>query len=241
MPIDDPRIQELIQKIGIAFALVAFAIFILHFYLLYTILLFVIAGKTGVSHRWMAFIPLLRNITLARAAAKPWWLGLIMIAIFIAGQFVGYVGLLNIPLFIFLWMGVSGNMGKSPLLGLLSILYFFIPVVGLILPLILALSKAPVGAGAGAMTMGGGMEEMDFSREPDVPDLDFDLEEEPPAAPSGGGAPEPAPGGGADEWQLPEEGAPTEEQEPDEWQLPPEGDEGESQIDSWSLEDEEQK
>lgn len=152
---------------GMTVLLVIAAVFLV-FYLFFCYCMFRIAKKLDVPAAWLAFIPVLQVWPFVKSAGKPgWWIILLLIPI--AGVFVA----------IYLWMCICENLGKNKWLGLLIV----VPVASAILPIYLAFSKS-VGGYSGGAVAGGGMSEMpDLSGEPQLPDLDFDLNE--PGPPGG--------------------------------------------------------
>ncbi len=102
------------------------------FYLLGCLGVANIAKKLGMSF-WgsfvMALIPIANLILLAQMARKPiWWIILMLIP------------LVNIIIFILVWMAISGNMNKPSWWGVIIIL---VPLVGLIFFLMLVFAEAP--------------------------------------------------------------------------------------------------
>jgi hypothetical protein len=90
-----------------------------------------IAKKLGMSF-WtsfiMAIIPIANMVLLAQMARKPiWWIVLMLIP------------LVNIVIFIIVWMAIAENMGKPSWWGVM----LFIPIVGLVFFLMLVFADAP--------------------------------------------------------------------------------------------------
>jgi hypothetical protein len=92
----------------------------------YLLCLFLIAKKLGIPAPWTAWIPIVNLWTIVTCAGRPWW-WILLLFIPIAGIFV----------YIYLWMCISENRGKSKWLGLLIL----IPTADLVLYGILAFSK----------------------------------------------------------------------------------------------------
>lgn len=79
-----------------------------------------IARKTNTENGWLAWIPIANIYLMIKIAGKPgWWLLLIL-----------FIPLVNLILFIILWMKIAEARGKPGWLGIL----FLIPIVNLILP-----------------------------------------------------------------------------------------------------------
>ncbi len=114
-------------------------------YLVYSLCLFMIAKKLDVAASWLAFIPILQIWPFVGAAGKPWWWILILF----------FVPIINLIVFIWFWMLIAENLGKSKAFGLLTaLLLMFLPVIGLIMPAILAFSKSGGTAAAGGEDYG---------------------------------------------------------------------------------------
>ena len=80
--------------------------------------LMTIANRTYTENAWMAWIPVLNIYLMVKIAEKPWWWTLIIL----------FVPILDLILYILVWMRISERLGKSPWLGVLMIL----PVVNLV-------------------------------------------------------------------------------------------------------------
>ena len=92
----------------------------------YLLCLFLIAKKLAIPAPWTAWIPVVNFWTIVTCAGKPWWWILLL-----------FIPLANIFVYIYLWMCISENRGKSKWLGLLIL----IPTADLVLYGILAFSK----------------------------------------------------------------------------------------------------
>lgn len=93
------------------------------FYAYFAICLVVIARKTDTPNGWMAWVPVLNLVLMCSLARKPgWWVVLCL------------VPLVNLVVFVALWMGIAEQRGKPAWAGLLILL----PPFSLILPLWLA-------------------------------------------------------------------------------------------------------
>jgi hypothetical protein len=208
------------------------------------VFIFLLARQREVRMPVLAFVPIFQFWTLASCARSSVVMTLLL--------FLMQVTLILMPVAHgIIFMRIAEDTGRSKVLGLL--LGLFASIVPLIW---FAFSKGS-GAAAAGSAMGGMGQVPDLSGEPQVPDLDFDLEEDD----SFGGAMEGEPfseepmgdlpempdlpdetfGGGEtvpDDWSLPQDND-HGDQSVDDWTLPQDDDEGESQTDSWSLEDEE--
>jgi len=100
-------------------------IFILAIYIYVALALQTIAKKTNTANGWWAWIPILNLILGLNIAKKPiWWIILCLIP------------LVNIIIFVVIWMGIAEARNKPSWWGILMI----VPVVGLIVPGYLAWS-----------------------------------------------------------------------------------------------------
>jgi hypothetical protein len=78
-----------------------------------------IADKTGTENSWLAWIPIANLILLLNIAKKPiWWIVLCIIPV------------VNIIIFIIVWMAVAEARGKPGWVGVLLI----VPVLGALMP-----------------------------------------------------------------------------------------------------------
>jgi len=103
--------QSLVPFVGIV-ATVVFAI-----------PLFVMGQKANFRHAWFAFVPVLNLILMLDLAGKElWWLFLICIPV------------MNIVIYVLVWMGIAESMGKPDWFGVLML----IPGVNCILPYYIA-------------------------------------------------------------------------------------------------------
>jgi hypothetical protein len=95
------------------------------FYVYVALALMTIAKKTNTPNAWLAWIPIINVILMLNIAKKPlWWFILCLIP------------LVNIVIFIILWMAIAEARGKPSWWGILII----IPLVNLIVPGYLAWS-----------------------------------------------------------------------------------------------------
>jgi hypothetical protein len=83
----------------------------------------VLARKTVTESPWMAWVPVLNLILMCRIGQQPAWL-----------VFLFFVPLVNIVMFVVVWMAIARVRGKSPALGFLMV----VPLVNFFVPLILA-------------------------------------------------------------------------------------------------------
>ena len=84
-----------------------------------------VAKKTKTENPWMAWIPIVNIILMLNIAKKPlWWIVLCLIP------------LVNIVIFIIIWMGIAEARGKPNWWGILMI----VPFINLIVPGYLAWS-----------------------------------------------------------------------------------------------------
>ena len=84
-----------------------------------------IANKTNTENGWMAWIPIINVILMLNIARKPiWWILLCLIP------------LVNIIIFIIIWMGIAEARNKPNWWGILLI----VPIVSIIVPGYLAWS-----------------------------------------------------------------------------------------------------
>jgi len=106
------------------FILIACIIFLV-MYVYVALALQTIATKTNTENAWLAWIPVVNIILMCNIAKKPvWWIILCLIP------------LVNIVIFVMLWMGIAEARGKPNWWGILMI----VPVVSLIVPGYLAWS-----------------------------------------------------------------------------------------------------
>jgi len=95
------------------------------FYIYVALALQTIAQKTNTENGWLAWIPIVNIVLMCNIAKKPvWWIILCLIP------------LVNIVIFIILWMGIAEARNKPSWWGILMI----VPVVSLIVPGYLAWS-----------------------------------------------------------------------------------------------------
>ena len=85
----------------------------------------VIAGKTGTSDAWMAWVPVLNVYLMCRIAGKPgWWVVLF------------FIPFVNIVMTVLVWMGIAEARHKPAWLGVLML----VPIANIVLPAHLAFS-----------------------------------------------------------------------------------------------------
>ncbi len=118
------------QKIDMQQMIRTFTSVILFFlilgYLYFSLCLYQIARKLGISGAWMAWVPIFQILTLLASASKPgWWIILF------------FVPVVNLFIQIYIWMCVSENLGRNMWLGLLML----VPVVNIVYLGMLAFSK----------------------------------------------------------------------------------------------------
>lgn len=102
-----------------------FCVILLATYVYVSLALMTIAEKTNTENGWMAWIPIVNVILMCNIAKKPvWWIVLCLIP------------LVNIVIFIILWMGIAEARNKPNWWGILMI----VPVVSLVVPGYLAWS-----------------------------------------------------------------------------------------------------
>lgn len=105
--------------------LMVYLIFILAFYVYLALTLQTIANKTNTENGWLAWIPIVNIVLMCNIAKKPvWWIILC------------FIPLVNLVIFIILWMGIAEARNKPGWWGILLI----VPIVGLIVPGYLAWS-----------------------------------------------------------------------------------------------------
>lgn len=89
------------------------------FYVYHALALSTIAKKTNTENPWLAWIPIANVVLMLNIAKKPiWWILLCLIPI------------VNIVIFIIVWMGIAEAVKKPNWWGILII----VPIVGLIVP-----------------------------------------------------------------------------------------------------------
>ncbi len=80
-------------------------------YVIFELMLFLIAGKTGVGLPWLAFIPVIQVYPWVKSAGKPaWWIILLLIPV------------VNILIALLIWLGIARERRKSALWGILAFL-----------------------------------------------------------------------------------------------------------------------
>ena len=117
-------------------------LFIIIGYVYFSAVLSVLADKTATGGAWMAWVPIVNLILMCRIGRQSEWFVLLL-----------FVPLVNIVVFVLLWMEIARVRGKSPMLGLLMV----IPLVNLFVPLILTSgppsNSTMLAASPGAATM----------------------------------------------------------------------------------------
>ena len=99
--------------------MVVFLLFGLAMYVYVSLALMTIAKKTNTANPWMAWIPIVNIILMLNIAHKPiWWIVLCLIP------------LVNIVVFIIVWMEIAKARNKPEWWGILMI----VPLVNLIVP-----------------------------------------------------------------------------------------------------------
>ena len=128
-------------------------------YILICLPIFLIARKLNVPGAWTAWIPIIQVWAILKSADKPLWWVLLML-----------VPLVNLFVFIYIWMCITENLGKNKWLGVLML----VPLVSILFPYYLAFSKF-AGSTAEAIP-----EDFGLDKEPelDIGDTSF-LDEEP--------------------------------------------------------------
>jgi Family of unknown function (DUF5684) len=105
--------------------LMFFLVFALAMYVYTALALSTIAEKTSTENGWLAWIPIANVILMLNIARKPiWWIVLC------------FIPLVNLVIFIIVWMGIAEARNKPNWWGVLMI----VPVVSLIVPGYLAWS-----------------------------------------------------------------------------------------------------
>lgn len=103
-----------------------YLVFILAIYVYTALALMTIAQKTNTENGWLAWIPIANVVLMCNIAGKPiWWIILC------------FIPLVNIVIFIMLWMGIAEARNKPSWWGVLLI----VPLVGLVVPGYLAWSE----------------------------------------------------------------------------------------------------
>jgi hypothetical protein len=102
-----------------------FFVFVAIGYVYVSLALMTIAQKTNTANGWLAWIPIANIVLALNIAKKPlWWIILLLIPI------------VNIIMFIIVWMGIAEARNKPSWWGILLI----VPIIGLIVPGYLAWS-----------------------------------------------------------------------------------------------------
>jgi hypothetical protein len=95
-------------------------------YAWFALCLHIIASKTSTPNPWLAWIPIASFYLMCKVADKPGWWTILF-----------FIPLVNIVIFIIVWMGIAEAREKPSWLGILMI----IPVLDLIIPGILAFAS----------------------------------------------------------------------------------------------------
>lgn len=116
------------NRIPVAFFgafLMVYLVFLAAIYVYMALTLQTIARKTNTENGWLAWIPIVNIVLMCNIAKKPvWWIILC------------FIPLVNLVIFIILWMGIAEARNKPGWWGILLI----VPVVGIIVPGYLAWS-----------------------------------------------------------------------------------------------------
>lgn len=120
---------------SILLSMLPMLLFIAAIYGLFAACLAVIARKTGTPGGWMAWIPIANLLLMCRIARKPGWYFLLLLIPFV-----------NIIVAIVVWMAIARARGRSP--GLVFLM--FVPLVGLLVPVMLASGEPSAAAGKAA-------------------------------------------------------------------------------------------
>jgi hypothetical protein len=115
---------QMLTAVLASFGIIILAVVVVYV-VYYLLCLFLIAKKLAIPAPWTAWIPFVNLWTIVTCAGKPWWWILLL-----------FIPLANIFIYIYLWMCISENRGKSKWLGLLIL----IPTADLVLYGILAFS-----------------------------------------------------------------------------------------------------
>jgi tetratricopeptide (TPR) repeat protein len=133
---------------------IASSIFSFLFYVFTSLMLYLIANKTGTSLPWLAFIPIANIFLMVKVARKPlWWMALLFLPVvapllallgfidptggIIVAVLIGAVILVTIAAWLLVSIGIAQARGKSVIWGIL----LFIPCTYLIALGYLGLSK----------------------------------------------------------------------------------------------------
>ncbi|HKV26527.1 MAG TPA: DUF5684 domain-containing protein [Candidatus Acidoferrum sp.] len=105
--------------------LMVYVICLLAFYVYFALALQTIAQKTNTENPWLAWIPIVNIVLMCMIAKKPiWWIILC------------FIPLVNLVIFILLWMGIAEARNKPNWWGILLI----VPILNIIVPGYLAWS-----------------------------------------------------------------------------------------------------
>jgi hypothetical protein len=110
-------------------------------YAFFSLCLFFIAKKAGVSAAWTAWIPIVNIWTFVASAGKSWWWILLLL-----------IPIVNYVIVVYLWMCISENLGRNKWLGLLMLL----PLINIGFMAVLAFSKVEATAPSFETAPGGG-------------------------------------------------------------------------------------
>jgi hypothetical protein len=95
-------------------------------YVYFSLCMYLIAKKLNVDVAWMSWVPILQAWPFISSAGKPCWWVLLF-----------FIPLVNFVVYVYLWMCICENLGRSKWLGLLIL----VPIVNMVLPGVLAFSK----------------------------------------------------------------------------------------------------
>ena len=95
-------------------------------YAFMAITLQMIAGKTGTSETWMAWVPVLNVYLMCKIAGKPGWWVLLF-----------FIPFVNLVATVMVWMGIAEARQKPAWLGVLML----VPIANIVIPAHLAFSE----------------------------------------------------------------------------------------------------
>jgi hypothetical protein len=95
-------------------------------YAFMAITLQMIAGKTGTSDAWMAWVPVLNVYLMCKIAGKPGWWVLLF-----------FIPFVNVVATVMVWMGIAEARQKPAWLGVLML----VPIANIVIPVHLAFSE----------------------------------------------------------------------------------------------------
>jgi hypothetical protein len=97
------------------------------FYVYFSLMLMILARKTGTPNAWMAWIPVVNLFLMCQIGRKPAWWGVLLL-----------IPVVNIVVGVMVWIGIAEARGKPALAGVLVI----VPVVNLLVMAYLAAGAA---------------------------------------------------------------------------------------------------